>query len=374
MTITRVMTVFGTRPEAIKLAPVIKAFESEPQVENITVATAQHREILDQVLSLFKIQPDVDLNLMTEDQPLAALTTSIIENLDPVLENYAPEWLILQGDTTTVLGAALAAYYRKIRVGHLEAGLRTGDKWQPFPEEINRRVASVIADVHFAPTTWAYRNLLREGVSDRAIHVTGNTIMDTLQMVTKLPPPPAIERLLEEKQIGADGKDLVLITAHRRENFGEPLQNICAALEELASQFHDRVEIVYPVHPNPNVKKIVRKYLDGIPNITLLPPQEYLPMVHLEKNARLILTDSGGIQEEATGLGIPCLVLRELTERPEGVEAGILKLVGTNTGNIVKEAAHLLLDQDAREEMAKARNPYGDGMASHRIVKTLLSA
>jgi UDP-N-acetylglucosamine 2-epimerase (non-hydrolysing) len=374
MTTTRVMTVFGTRPEAIKLAPVILALQKEDGFESITVVTAQHREMLDQVLHLFNIQPDVDLDLMKQDQTLASLTASIFEHLDPVLEKYTPDWLLVQGDTTTAMAAALAAYYRRIRVGHVEAGLRTGDKWQPFPEEINRRIAGVVADLHFAPTKWARRNLLREGVPDRIIKITGNTIIDALNRIEDQPAPPEIKKLLSGKNIRPDGKDLILVTAHRRENFGRPLQQICSALRQLAERYDGSAEIVYPVHLNPSVHGPVTEMLDGIPNITLLPPLDYLPLVHLEKSARLILTDSGGIQEEATGLGIPCLVLREVTERPEGVEAGVLKLVGTQMKDILREAVRILDDPAAHRAMARAANPYGDGQASQRIVKELQSA
>ena len=371
---SRVMTVFGTRPEAIKLAPVIRALERETQTEPITVVTAQHREMLDQVLDLFNIHPDVDLNLMKENQSLAVLTASIFENLDPVLEKYQPDWLLVQGDTTTVMAGVLAAYYRRIRVGHVEAGLRTGDKWQPFPEEINRRVAAVVADLHFAPTKWTYRNLLREGIADRNIIITGNTIIDALNQIMEFPAPSEIEDFLSEKGIRQKAKDLILVTAHRRENFGEPLQHICNALKQIAAQYIDRVEIVYPVHMNPNVQGPVNQMLEGVSNITLLPPLEYLSLVHLEKNARLILTDSGGIQEEATGLGIPCLVLREVTERPEGVEAGILKLTGTQTESIVNKTAQILDDLDVHDAIANSTNPYGDGYAAIRIVKELITA
>lgn len=371
MTKTRVMSVFGTRPEAIKLAPIIQLLEKDSRFESLMVVTGQHREMLDQVLSLFNLHPDEDLNLMTDDQPLAELTASIISNLDPLFEKYHPDWIIVQGDTTTAMAAALAAYYRRIRVTHIEAGLRTGDKWQPFPEEINRRIIGTIADLHFAPTDLAWRNLVNEGISKDDVKVTGNTIIDALNQVIQLPIPPQIEKLLREKEILSGKKDLVMVTAHRRENFGEPIRNICAALKSLAEKFQDQIEIIYPVHLNPNIQKPVNELLSGIANVTLLPPLEYLPLVHLFKNARLILTDSGGIQEEATGLGKPCLVLREVTERPEGVEAGVLKLVGTDIGRIVKEASLLLTDKAAYEKIAHIANPYGDGKAAARIVQIL---
>jgi len=371
MTKTRVLSVFGTRPEAIKLAPIIQLLEKDSRFESFMVVTGQHREMLDQVLSLFNLHPDEDLKLMTDDQPLAQLTASIFAHLDPLLEKYHPDWVIVQGDTTTAMTAALAAYYHRIKVTHIEAGLRTGDKWQPFPEEINRRIISTIADLHFAPTDLACRNLVSEGISKDDIKVTGNTIIDALNQVIQLPIPPQIEELLNKKDILSGKKKLVVVTAHRRENFGEPIRNICTAIRTLAEKFHDQIEIVYPVHLNPNIQKPVNELLTGIANVTLLPPLEYLPLVHLFKNARLILTDSGGIQEEATGLSKPCLVLREVTERPEGVEAGVLKLVGTDPARIVQEASLLLTDKAAYEKIAHAANPYGDGNAAPRIVQIL---
>ena len=365
---TRVMTVLGTRPEAIKLAPIIQLFNSDARFVSTLVVTAQHREMLDQVLSLFQLTPDEDLNLMTEDQSLARLTANIFTHLDPLLEKYQPEWVVVQGDTTTAMSAALAAYYRRIKVAHVEAGLRTWDKWQPFPEEVNRRVIGDIADLQFAPTDWAYNNLIKEGVSEKVLKVTGNTIIDALNQVTSLPMPADIQKLLKEKQILSGAKRLVMVTAHRRENFGQPIRDICQALKELAAEFTDKIEVFYPVHLNPHIQQPVREILEGTSNITLLPPLEYLPLVHLLKSARLILTDSGGIQEEATGLGKPCLVLREVTERPEGVEAGVLRLVGTNPEKIVGEARIMLQDNALYEKIAHAPNPYGDGFAASRIV------
>ena len=374
MDLIRVMTVFGTRPEAIKLAPIIQQLDKHHRFKSIPVITAQHREMLDQVLNLFKIKPTRDLDLMRENQSLASLTASIFTHLDPILEEFKPDWMLVQGDTTTVMAATLAAYYRRIKIGHVEAGLRTGDKWQPFPEEINRRVTSVTADYHFAPTEWARNNLLREGIADELIKVTGNTIIDALTQITTLPIPKEIEDLLRKKEILSGEKQLIIVTAHRRENFGTPIEDICAALQSLAKRYKDRIEIIYPVHLNPNINKPVYELLSNIPNITLLPPLEYLSLVHLLKHAHLILTDSGGIQEEATGLGIPCLVLREVTERPEGIDAGVLKLVGTDTNTIVNKAAHLLDDQFAYQTMAHAANPYGDGKAAIKIVETLLNS
>ncbi len=368
----KVLVIFGTRPEAVKMAPVIQALKADPRIETRVCVTAQHRQMLDQVLDLFQINPDIDLNLMRPGQSLAALTASIFENLDPVLESEKPDWILVQGDTTTVMSASLAAFYRQIKVGHVEAGLRTHDRWQPFPEEINRRIAGVVADLHFAPTNQSRQNLLNEGVPGWRIALTGNTVIDALQQISQKPAPDEVTALLKEKGIFPGGKELVLVTAHRRENFGEPIRNICEALHQLADSYSGRIEIIYQVHLNPNVQAPVHELLDNVPNITLVPPMEYLPWIHLEKFATVVLTDSGGIQEEATGLGKPTLVLREVTERPEGVEAGVLKLVGSDTGRIVAESRRLLDDPAAYERMAKAANPFGDGHAAEKIVKALL--
>ena len=368
----RVVSIFGTRPEAVKMAPVVKALAAEPQIESKVVVTAQHREMLDQVLGLFQITPDLDLNLMRPDQNLAELTANIFANLDPVLRQLKPDWMLVQGDTTTVMAASLLGYYNRIHVGHVEAGLRTGDRWQPFPEELNRRVASVAADLHLAPTEHSRQNLLREGVPDWRIAVTGNPVIDALNEISKRPAPPEIQVLLAEKGIHPGGRKLILVTAHRRENFGQPIEDICAALRILSEKYADSVHLVYPVHLNPNIQAPVHRLLDGAANITLLPPLDYLPLVHLERSAYLVLTDSGGIQEEATGLGVPALVMRQTTERPEGVEAGVLKLVGTQPGTIVAETSRLLDDEQAYQAMAHAANPFGDGHAAEHIVKALL--
>lgn len=369
----RVVSIFGTRPEAVKMAPVVQALAACPEIESRVVVTAQHRQMLDQVLAVFNIQPDFDLNLMQPDQSLAALTANILIHLDPVLEKLRPDWVLVQGDTTTVMTTALACYYRRIRVGHVEAGLRTGDKWQPFPEEINRRIAGVVADLHFAPTEHSRRNLLAEGVPDWRIVVTGNPVIDALHQIVRQPVPEEVKALLVHHGIGPRGKRLILVTAHRRENFGRPLEAICQALRQIAETFADSVHLIYPVHLNPNVQKPVYTHLSGIPNITLIPPLDYLPMVHLMRQATLVLTDSGGIQEEASSLGIPTLVLRAVTERPEGVEAGILKLVGTDPETIVNETTRLLRDERAYAAMAQAANPFGDGHAAERIVTALLT-
>jgi UDP-N-acetylglucosamine 2-epimerase (non-hydrolysing) len=367
----RVLSVFGTRPEAVKMAPVVQELKRTPGVESFVCVTAQHREMLDQVLTLFDIKPDVDLDLMQADQSLAELSASIFRDLDPVLADLKPDWVLVQGDTTTVAITSLLAYYRRIRVGHVEAGLRTHDKWQPFPEEINRRVAGVAADLHFAPTEWARQNLLREGVPDSTIAITGNPVIDALQVVAKQPQPESVAQLIRQLRIGTPGQRLIMVTAHRRENFGPPLENICAALTELAER--GDVEIVYPVHLNPNVQEPVKRLLGNVPHITLLPPLDYLPMVHLIRQSALVLTDSGGIQEEAPTFGIPVLVLRAVTERPEGVKAGVLKLVGTDQNLILRTANRLLDHAGAYAKMAKAVNPFGDGHAAGRIVNSLLN-
>jgi len=365
----KVLSIFGTRPEAIKMAPVVKELERYPDsIVSRVCVTAQHREMLDQVLGLFDITPDYDLDLMLPNQTLSALTARVFSELDSVIETERPDWVLVQGDTTTVMAASLVAFYHRVKVGHVEAGLRTHDKWQPFPEEINRRVAGVVADLHFAPTETAKANLLREGVNAAAIHVTGNPVIDALKMVAEM---------AYDVQTGPLAgipwnKRIILVTAHRRENFGQPLENICAALREIAMQYADEVQIVYPVHLNPHVQEPVYRLLGNIPNITLLPPLDYLPMVQLMKRCTLVLTDSGGIQEEAPGLGKPVLVLRETTERPEAVAAGTVRLVGTDTVAIVDKTQQLLENAAEYEEMACAVNPFGDGRAAERIVDTLL--
>jgi UDP-N-acetylglucosamine 2-epimerase (non-hydrolysing) len=375
----RILSIFGTRPEAVKMAPVVKILSRTSGIESLVCTTAQHRQMLDQVLDLFDIHPDIDLDLMRHDQSLAEITAAIFTSLDPVLSKLNPDWILIQGDTTTVMASALLAYYHHIRVGHVEAGLRTGDKWQPFPEEINRRVASVVTDLHFAPTEWSRQNLLHEGILSQQIVVTGNPVIDALQSVASLPPTPEVQNLFREIGIDeesssstTDSKRLVLITAHRRENFGKPLEDICLAIRQLAEVYGNRIQFVYPVHLNPNVQEPVYRLLGKIPNIALLQPLDYFPWVQLIKRATLMLTDSGGLQEEAPGLGVPVLVLREVTERPEGIEAGTVRLVGTSTECIFDEAQRLLDDPQAHAAMATAVNPYGDGHASERIVQAVI--
>lgn len=364
----KVMTIFGTRPEAIKMAPVVQALKKTPEIECQVVVTAQHREMLDQVLQIFGIVPDRDLNIMQPNQSLAQSAASILTGLDAVLTDLKPDWVLVQGDTTTVMVGSLAAGYRRIRIGHVEAGLRTNDKWQPFPEEINRRITSVIADLHFAPTEEARQNLLLENIPSKSIVVTGNTAIDTLRMSGDQPLTDDVKHIL-----GAVGnRDLILVTAHRRENFGEPIESICQALKWLAETFRNSVSLVYPVHLNPNIQEPVHRILGDVENIQLVEPLDYLSLIQLEKKAKLILTDSGGIQEEATALGIPTLVLRETTERPEGVEAGVLKLAGSHTATIIDSASRLLTDEAAYRSMANASDVYGDGKAAQRIVEALL--
>jgi UDP-N-acetylglucosamine 2-epimerase (non-hydrolysing) len=363
--VLKVLTVFGTRPEAVKLGPVIRELARNPVSSRVCV-TAQHRDMLDQVLGVFGVQPDYDLDVMQANQTPTQVAAKVLEHLEPVLQEVKPDWVLVQGDTTTVAAAALAAFYARARVGHVEAGLRTRDRWQPFPEEINRRVAGVIAERHFAPTERARQNLLREDVPAESILVTGNPGIDALRWITSQPEPRLVGDLLSEART-------ILVTAHRRENFGEPLRDICFALRDIAMRYADSVRIVYPVHRNPNVWGPVHDLLRDIPNIALLEPLDYLSNLHLMKHAYLVLTDSGGVQEETTGLGIPGLVLREVTERPEGVETGALRLVGTDRARIVASVSELLDDPVAYARMAGAENPYGDGHAAERIVASLLS-
>ncbi|MBX5436395.1 MAG: UDP-N-acetylglucosamine 2-epimerase (non-hydrolyzing) [Alicyclobacillaceae bacterium] len=361
----RVMTVFGTRPEAVKMAPLVKALEQTAGIRSLVCVTAQHREMLDQVLDVFGIVPDDDLNIMEPSQTLGTITRKALSGLEQVIESRQPDIVLVHGDTTTTFAAALAAFYHQVAIGHVEAGLRTYDKYSPFPEEMNRQLADVLSDLYFAPTDWAADNLRREGRPPERIFVTGNTAIDAMQ--TTVRPAyhhPVLDRL-------PPGGRLVYMTAHRRENFGEPLRNICRAVLRLVESFPD-VHLVYPVHLNPNVRDTVWSALGTHPRIHLIDPLGVIDNHNFMARAYLILTDSGGIQEEAPSLGVPVLVLRETTERPEGVAAGTLKLVGTDEQAIFEEASRLLTDAQAYRDMAGRKNPYGDGRASERIVQAIL--
>lgn len=362
----KVLAIFGTRPEAIKMAPVVKALAQAPNVSSTVAVTAQHREMLDQVLKLFDIVPDHDLDIMKPGQGLHEITSNVLIGLKPVLQPVRPDLVLVHGDTTTTLAASLAAYYDRIPVGHVEAGLRTGDIYSPWPEEINRKVTGAITRLHFAPTEKSRQNLLREGVPDAHVHVTGNTVIDALlDVVARLEQDPQASATLD-RQLGIDpARRLILVTGHRRESFGGGFERICDALRRVAGR--QDVHIIYPVHLNPNVIGPVKERLGDIANISLIAPQDYLPFVHLMRRADVILTDSGGVQEEAPSLGKPVLVMRDTTERPEAVEAGTVKLVGTDSDLIVTWINRLLDDPAAYNAMAKAHNPYGDGLAAGRI-------
>jgi UDP-N-acetylglucosamine 2-epimerase (non-hydrolysing) len=352
------------------MAPVVRELAAYPAVFHpVVCVTGQHRQMLDQVLDLFEIVPDYDLAVMTPGQTLAGLTAAVLTGLDRVIGEVKPDWVLVQGDTTTAMAASLVAFYRRIPVGHIEAGLRTDDKWQPFPEEINRRITGVVADMHFAPTTWAADNLRREDVPEERILVTGNTVIDAIRTIAALPFDPAATPLAD---LPLDNKRLIVVTAHRRENFGRGITEICAALRDLATE-RDDIHIIYPVHLNPLVWEPVHAALTGVPNLTLLPPIEYRELVWLLQQCHFVISDSGGIQEEAVGLGKPVLVLRETTERPEGIAAGTVRLVGASQERIVEWATRLLDDSLAYESMAQAANPYGDGHAAEKVVKALIA-
>ena len=351
------------------MAPVVRRLEETEGVDSQVCVTAQHRQMLDQIIEIFEIEPQIDLDLMRPDQSLPDLTAAILQGLDPVLDDLRPDWILVQGDTTTVMAAGLLAYYHRVRLGHVEAGLRTGDKWQPFPEEINRRVASVVADLHFAPTEWARDNLLAEGVHSDAIVVSGNPVIDALLFIAGQGFQPRDGPLA---RLPAD-RELILMTAHRRENFGEPLRDIFRAVRRLAEEYRDRIHVLYPVHLNPNVQGPAHEILDGLGNVTLTDPLDYREMVFVLQRCRFVLTDSGGLQEEAPALGKPVLVMRNVTERPEAIRAGTARLVGSDSDRIIAESKVLLNDETAYQGMAKAVNPYGDGHAAERIVEALLA-
>jgi len=374
----KIMSIIGTRPEAIKMAPVIKAIAAEPRMNSVVCATGQHRQMLDSVLSLFKIKPDFDLNIMKDGQDLTDITCRVLSSLKEVIMNCRPDILLLQGDTTTTMAAALAAYYTKTTVGHVEAGLRTGNIYSPWPEEVNRKINGVIANIHFPPTEQARQNLLSEGVADDSIHVTGNTVIDALlDVLNGIKQDQDFIRqiheqypFLKEKPGSSQSGGIILVTGHRRESFGEGFENICHALKTLA-QCSD-VKIVYPVHMNPSVREPVFRILGGQSNIILLDPLNYRTFVYFMYCSKMILTDSGGVQEEAPSLGKPVLVMRDVTERREAVDIGTVKLVGTNRQKIIEETVRLLNDHNEYLRMTSKSNPYGDGKASGRIVEALL--
>jgi len=376
----KILSIFGTRPEAIKLAPVIKEFNKYPdRIVSQVCITAQHRELLDQVLDLFDIQPGIDLDVMRKDQTLADVASITLSKLGPIIQNEEPDWVLVQGDTTTAMAASLAASYAQVKVGHIEAGLRTQDHWNPFPEEINRKIIGAIASLHFAPTEAAKENLLLEGVHEDNIIVTGNTGVDALlwavnrQQTTLDSEDPYKEAIKDGvlKKLNLN-KKMIFVTAHRRENHGKPLEEICLALQEIVERYMNEVQIVFPVHLNPEVYEPAHRLLGDIPNIILIPPVDYYLSIYLLKQAYLILTDSGGIQEEASALGIPVLVLRNVTERFESIESGTSCLVGTNCEKIVNKVTELLENGEYYKSMAKPSNTYGDGQAAIRIRKILL--
>lgn len=371
MTNKRVMLAFGTRPEAIKMAPLVEALKRAGGFDVSVVVTAQHRQMLDQVLDLFGIVPDRDLDLMEPGQTLAGLFGRILAGMTATIADLAPDVVLVHGDTSTTLATALAAYYNRVTVGHVEAGLRTGNLYSPWPEEANRRLVAPIARYHFAPTATSRANLLAEGVPAAHVHVTGNTVIDALLQVARRIEQEAPLRQTLEAACGfiQPNKQLVLVTGHRRENFGAGFEQICYALRDIARR--GDVQVVYPVHLNPAVQEPVHRILGGVEGVTLVPPQDYLPFVYLMGRSSLILTDSGGIQEEAPSLGKPVLVMRDTTERPEAVEAGTVKLVGTDSKRILDEANRLLDDPSAYAAMARAHNPYGDGEACARIATAL---
>jgi len=377
----KVMTVFGTRPEAVKLAPVIKKLEEYPDIfKSVICVTAQHRQMLDQVLELFEIKPDYDLDIMKPNQNLFELTGNVLAGLKPVFEEEKPDIILVQGDTTTVFVASLAAFYLKIKIGHVEAGLRTFNKYSPFPEEINRKLTTAMTDLSFAPTEISKENLLKENVPPESIFVTGNTVIDAVFLTLKKLKKDQENETLSPKvaevaelcrNLNKNGqKKIILVTGHRRENFGQGFENICEALREIAAK-NSEVEIVYPVHLNPNVREPVMRIIQGIENIHLIEPLDYEPFVYLMNESFIILTDSGGVQEEAPSLGKPVLVMRDTTERPEAVMAGTVKLVGTDKELIIKETNLLLENAEEYARMNLAHNPYGDGKASERIIDIL---
>ncbi|MBO4940826.1 MAG: UDP-N-acetylglucosamine 2-epimerase (non-hydrolyzing) [Clostridia bacterium] len=364
----KVMTIFGTRPEAIKMAPLVKELEKNENIESLVCVTAQHRQMLDQVLEIFDIKPDFDLNIMKERQTLIGITTRGLEGLDSVMKEAQPDIVLVHGDTSTTFVGSLAAFYNQIAVGHVEAGLRTYDKYSPFPEEVNRRLTGVIADMHFAPTERSRENLLRENVSDDTIYITGNTVIDALKTTVRSDYEFKDDTLAS---MNWNTKKVIVMTAHRRENLGKPLENICNAVKRLVEEFED-IEVVYPVHMNPAVREVANKILGGLDRVKLIEPVNADELHNAISRGYMVMTDSGGLQEEAPSLGKPVLVMRNETERPEAVDAGTVKIAGVDEDTIYNMAKELICDTDAYSRMAKAVNPYGDGFASERIVKAIV--
>lgn len=370
----KIMVVFGTRPEAIKLAPIILELRKRPEAETLICVTAQHRKMLDQVMGLFDLKPDIDLDIMRPDQTLPEITSRVLAGMDQIFALHSPDMVLIQGDTTTVMATAMVAFYRQVMVGHVEAGLRSGDMYSPFPEEMNRRVATILSSLHFAPTAAARDALINEGVSPESVFLTGNPVIDALRIITDKAVPQMTQHLLERAGLTESPSDrkLILVTAHRRENFGSRLESICQALKQIVER-NRYVTIIYPVHLNPNVQKTVYRALGNVERIILTEPLTYDVLAHLMKASCMILTDSGGIQEEAPSLGKPVLVMRTETERPEGIIAGSAKLVGPHADAIIRETEALLYDHDHYSKMSRAINPYGDGKAACRIADAVIS-
>lgn len=361
----KVMSIFGTRPEAIKMAPLVKELENRKEIESIVCVTAQHREMLDQVLETFKIKPDYDLNIMKQDQTLSDVTTNALNGLEKVIKEVNPDIVLVHGDTTTTFAGALAAFYNQVAIGHVEAGLRTNDKYSPFPEEMNRQMVDCMADMYFAPTEISKANLLKENVDEEKIYVTGNTAIDAMATT--------VDQNYKHPELDwiKDGERMILLTAHRRENLGDPMRNIFRAVKKIIDEFDD-VKVIYPIHMNPKVREVANEIFAGCDRIKMIEPLEVFDFHNFQNRSHLILTDSGGIQEEAPSLGKPVLVLRDTTERPEGIEAGTLKLVGTDESVIYEETKKMLTDMEEYEKMSKASNPYGDGHASKYIVDAII--
>lgn len=361
----KVMSIFGTRPEAIKMAPLVKELESREEIDNIICITAQHRQMLDQVLETFDIKPDYDLDIMKQGQTLTEITSRVLMGLEEVIKEAQPDIILVHGDTTTTFAGALAAFYNQVAIGHVEAGLRTNDKYSPFPEEMNRQMVDCMTDMYFAPTNLSKENLLKENIDEDKIYITGNSAIDAMSTTVK------DDYTHEELEWIKDNERLILVTAHRRENLGDPMRHIFKAIRRIVDEFED-VKVLYPIHMNPKVRETAHEIFDGCDRVKLIEPLEVFDFHNFQNKSYMIMSDSGGVQEEAPSLGKPVLVLRDTTERPEGIDAGTLKLVGTEEENIYKEAKELLTNKESYERMSKASNPYGDGHASERIVDAII--